>query len=36
MMKSRRMRWSGHSELKAEMRNALEFLVGKPEGKTTR
>jgi hypothetical protein len=33
MMKSRRMRWTGHVERMGEKRNAHRTLVGKPEGK---
>jgi hypothetical protein len=33
MIKSRRMRWSGHVALTGETRNAYRILVGKPEGK---
>jgi hypothetical protein len=34
MIKSRRMRWSGHVGRMEEKRNAYRILVGKPEGKT--
>jgi hypothetical protein len=33
MIKSRRMRWSGHIARKGEKRNAYRILVGKPQGK---
>jgi hypothetical protein len=33
MIKSRRMRWTGHVARMGEMRNAYGILVGKPEGK---
>jgi hypothetical protein len=33
MIKSRRMRWTGHVAQKGEKRNAYRLLVGKPEGK---
>jgi hypothetical protein len=33
MMKSRRMRWTGHVARMGEKRNAYRILVGKPEGK---
>jgi hypothetical protein len=33
MIKSRRMRWSGHVARKGEKRNAYRILAGKPEGK---
>jgi hypothetical protein len=33
IIKSRRMRWSGHVARKGEKRNAYRLLVGKPEGK---
>jgi hypothetical protein len=33
MIKSRRMRWSGHVARMRAMRNAYRILVGKPEGK---
>jgi hypothetical protein len=33
MIKSRRMRWAGHVARMRAKRNALRFLVGKPEGK---
>jgi hypothetical protein len=33
MIKSRRMRWTGHVALMGEKRNAYRVLVGKPEGK---
>jgi hypothetical protein len=36
MMKSRRMRWSGHVARVEEKRNAYRILVGKPYEKTTR
>jgi hypothetical protein len=34
MMKSRRMRWTGHVKRMGARRNAYRILVGKPEGKT--
>jgi hypothetical protein len=34
MIKSRRMRWTGHVTRMGEKRNAYRILVGKPEGKT--
>jgi hypothetical protein len=34
MMKSRRMRWTGHAERMGEKRNAYRILVGKPTRKT--
>jgi hypothetical protein len=34
MIKSRRMRWTGHVERMGEMKNAYKILVGKPRGKT--
>jgi hypothetical protein len=33
MIKSRRMRWTGHVARMGETRNAYRILVGKPEGK---
>jgi hypothetical protein len=33
MIKSRRMRWAGHSARMGEKRNTYRILVGKPEGK---
>jgi hypothetical protein len=33
MVKSRRMRWTGHVARMWEKRNAYRLLVGKPEGK---
>jgi hypothetical protein len=33
IIKSRRMRWSGHLARMGEKRNAYRLLVGKPEGK---
>jgi hypothetical protein len=33
MIKSRRMRWTGHVARMGETRNACRILVGKPEGK---
>jgi hypothetical protein len=33
VMKSRRMRWTGHVARMGEKRNAYRILVGKPEGK---
>jgi hypothetical protein len=33
MIKSRRMRWTGHVARMGEKRNAHRILVGKPEGK---
>jgi hypothetical protein len=33
MIKSRRMRWTGHATRMGEKRNAYRILVGKPEGK---
>jgi hypothetical protein len=33
MIKSRRMRWTGHAERMGENRNAYRILVGKPDGK---
>jgi hypothetical protein len=33
MIKSRRMRWTGHVARMGEMRHAYRILVGKPEGK---
>jgi hypothetical protein len=32
VIKSRRMRWTGHIARVGEMRNACNILVGKPEG----
>jgi hypothetical protein len=33
IIKSQRMRWSGHVARMGEKRNAYRLLVGKPEGK---
>jgi hypothetical protein len=33
MIKSRRMRWTGHVARMGEKRNVYRLLVGKPEGK---
>jgi hypothetical protein len=33
IIKSRRMRWTGHVASMGEKRNAYRLLVGKPEGK---
>jgi hypothetical protein len=33
IMKSRRMRWTGHATRMREKRNVYRLLVGKPEGK---
>jgi hypothetical protein len=33
MIKSRRMRWSGHVALMGSRRKSYRILVGKPEGK---
>jgi hypothetical protein len=33
MIKSRKMRWSGHMAQMGEKRNGYRILVGKPEGK---
>jgi hypothetical protein len=33
IIKSRRMRWTGHVARMGEKRNAYRLLVGKPEGK---
>jgi hypothetical protein len=33
MIKSMRMRWTGHVVLMGENRNAYRMFVGKPEGK---
>jgi hypothetical protein len=33
IIKSRRMRWTGHAARKRDKRNAYILLVGKPEGK---
>jgi hypothetical protein len=33
MIKSRRMRWTGHVARMGEKRNAYRILMGKPEGK---
>jgi hypothetical protein len=33
IIKSRRMRWTGHVERIGEKRNAYRILMGKPEGK---
>jgi hypothetical protein len=35
MIKSRRMRWTGHVARTGEKQNAYRMLVGKPEGKGT-
>jgi hypothetical protein len=35
VIKSRRMRWTGHVAHIEEMRNAYNILVGKHEGKRT-
>jgi len=35
VIKSRRMRWTGHVSCMGEMRNAYKILVGKPERKTS-
>jgi hypothetical protein len=35
IIKSRRMRWSGHVARMGEKKNAYRLLVGKPEGKRT-
>jgi hypothetical protein len=35
VMKSRRMRWTGHIARIGKMRKAYKILVGKPEGKET-
>jgi hypothetical protein len=34
VIKSRRLRWTGHIARMGEIRNAYKILVGKPEGKT--
>jgi hypothetical protein len=34
IIKSRRMRWTGHVARMGEKRNAYGILLGKPEGKT--
>jgi hypothetical protein len=34
IIKSRRMRWEGHTARMAEKRNACRLLVGKPKGKS--
>jgi hypothetical protein len=34
MIKSRRMRWSGHVARMREKRNSYRLLVGKPKGKS--
>jgi hypothetical protein len=36
ILKSRRMRWSGHVARVGEKRNVYRLLVRKPEGKTAR
>jgi hypothetical protein len=36
IIKSRRMRWSGHVAQMRENRNAYRLVMGKPEGKTAR
>jgi hypothetical protein len=33
MIKSRRMRWSGHAAQMGEKRNAYRTLMGRPDGK---
>jgi hypothetical protein len=33
MIKSRRMKWTGHVARRGAKRNAYKILVGKPEGK---
>jgi hypothetical protein len=33
MIKSRRMRWTGHVARMGELRNAYRILLGRPEGK---
>jgi hypothetical protein len=33
IIKSRKMRWTGHVERMGEKRNVYRLLVGKPEGK---
>jgi hypothetical protein len=33
MIKSRKIRWAGHTARMGEKRNAYTILVGKPEGK---
>jgi hypothetical protein len=33
VIKSRRMRWAGHSARMGERRHAYRILVGKPDGK---
>jgi hypothetical protein len=33
IIKSRRMRWTGHIAQMTEKKNAYRLLVGKPEGK---
>jgi hypothetical protein len=33
MIKSRRMKWTGHVAQMGEKRNAYRILVGKPQGK---
>jgi hypothetical protein len=33
LIKSRRVRWTGHAARMGERRNAYRILVGKPEGK---
>jgi hypothetical protein len=35
VIKSRRMKWTGHVACMEEIRNAYTILVGKPEGKRT-
>jgi hypothetical protein len=35
VIKTRRIRWAGHSARIGEKRNAYRILVGKPEGKST-
>ena len=35
MIKSRRMRWTGHAANNGERRGVYRILVGKPEGKRT-
>jgi hypothetical protein len=36
MIKSRRMRWTGHVARMGETKNACRILVGKPEGRPRR
>jgi hypothetical protein len=35
MIKSRRIRWTGHYKTNGENKNAYRILVGKPEEKTS-